>query len=166
MANKFSALILLSFLIILGCAKKQALIQSPEQLADIQRMLMVQKEMTSKSLIPVWDIFNQKLSPDEKKTMEFIYTYMPFSDLADYIPDFFFKNVLLSLLARQEMPWGRTIPEEEFLHFVLPLRVNNKNLDNFRKVMYPEIKERIKGLIMIHAVLEINHWCHENDKLI
>lgn len=53
---------------------------------------------------------------------------------------------------------NKTIPEEEFLHFVLPLRVNNENLDNFREVMYPEIKERIKGLGMKEAALEINHW--------
>ncbi|MGE5428870.1 MAG: transglutaminase-like domain-containing protein, partial [Methylococcaceae bacterium] len=50
---------------------------------------------------------------------------------------------------------------EEFLHFVLPLRVNNENLDNFREVMYPEIKERIQGMDMKQAALEINHWCHE-----
>ncbi|MEI8114219.1 MAG: transglutaminase-like domain-containing protein, partial [Bacteroidia bacterium] len=28
-------------------------------------------------------------------------------------------------------------------------------------VMYPEIKERIKGMSMKDAALEINHWCHE-----
>ena len=161
MTNKFTAIILTSFLIFLGCTKKQALIQNPERSADIQRMLLIQKEMTNKSLIPIWDIFNQKLSSDEKQAMEFIYAYMPLSDLADYSPDFFLKNVQLSLLARQEMPWGNIIPEEEFLHFVLPLRVNNENLDNFREEMYSEIKERIKGLGMKQAVLEINHWCHE-----
>jgi transglutaminase-like putative cysteine protease len=59
------------------------------------------------------------------------------------------------------MPWGASIPEEEFLHFVLPLRVNNENLDNFREVMYREIQERIKGMNMKQAALEINHWCHE-----
>ena len=93
--------------------------------------------------------------------MEFLYAYMPLSDLADYQPEFFLKNTKFSLKSRTEMPWGKTIPEEEFLHFVLPLRVNNENLDNFREVMYDEIAQRIKGLSMKDAVLEINHWCHE-----
>ncbi|MGE5394164.1 MAG: transglutaminase domain-containing protein [Candidatus Saccharibacteria bacterium] len=148
-------------LTVFSCTKKQELIQNKERLQDIQRMLSVQKEMTSKSLVPIWDIFNQSLDPQEKQAMEFLYAYMPLSDLGDYQPEFFLKNVRLSLQARQEMPWGKTIPEEEFLHFVLPLRVNNENLDNFREVMYPEIKERIKGMDMKQAALEINHWCHE-----
>ncbi|MDO8928020.1 MAG: transglutaminase domain-containing protein, partial [Bacteroidota bacterium] len=92
---------------------------------------------------------------------EFLYAYMPLSDLADYQPEFFLKNTQYSLRARAEMPWGKTIPEEDFLHFVLPLRVNNENLDNFREVMYDEITQRVKGMDMKQAALEINHWCHE-----
>jgi transglutaminase-like putative cysteine protease len=160
MASKISTTILI-FLLFVSCSKQPALIQNPERQADTQRMLTVQKELTAKSLIPIWDIFNQQLSPDEKQAMEFLYAYMPLSDLADYQPEFFLKNVQFSLKARQEMAWGKTIPEEEFLHFVLPLRVNNENLDNFREVMYDEITQRIKGLRMKEAALEINHWCHE-----
>ena len=160
MANKFISAILISILLI-SCSKKQELIQNPERKADIQRMLTVQKELTSKSIIPIWGIFDQSLSPDEKQAMEFLYAYMPLSDLADYQPEFFLKNARFSLKTRTEMPWGKTIPEEEFLHFVLPLRVNNENLDNFREVMYDEIAQRIKGLSMKEAALEINHWCHE-----
>lgn len=156
--------ILLAILLLLAgvsCTKKQELIHNQDRIDDIQRMLSVQKELTSKSLIPIWDIFNQPLAPEEKQAMEFLYAYMPLSDLGDYTPEFILKNVRLSLQAREEMPWGKTIPEEEFLHFVLPLRVNNENLDNFREVMYGEIKERIKGMDMKQAALEINHWCHE-----
>ncbi|HEX7585132.1 MAG TPA: transglutaminase domain-containing protein [Prolixibacteraceae bacterium] len=160
MATKFISAILI-FILFVSCAKKPTLIQNQDRMKDIQRMLTVQKELTSKSLQPIWDIFSQPLSSDEKQAMEFMFAYMPLSDLADYQPGFFLKNVQFSLKARQEMPWGKTIPEEEFLHFVLPLRVNNENLDNFRETMYPEIKARILGLGMKQAALEINHWCHE-----
>src|SRR5664279_104540 len=160
MVTKVISAILIS-LLILSCAQKPKLIQNPDRLSDIQRMLSVQKELTAKSLLPIWNIFDKPLSPDEKQALEFIYAYMPLSDLADYPSDFFLKNVQLSLKALHEMPWGKTIPEEEFLHFVLPLRVNNENLDNFREVMYPEIASRIKGMDMKHTALEINHWCHE-----
>lgn len=153
--------ILLILVLFLSCKKEQALINNTQRLEDIQRMLTVQKELTSKSLIPVWDVFNQDLSPDEKQALEFVFAYMPLSDLADYPSGFFLKNIQFSLKTREEMPWGKTIPEEEFLHFVLPLRVNNENLDNFREVMYPEIAARIKGMNMKQAALEINHWCHE-----
>jgi len=160
MVNKFLAVILVSILFV-SCAKEEVIIQNPKRIADVQRMLTEQKSLTSKSLLPIWDIFKQPLTESEKQAMEFLYAYMPLSDLADYKPEFFLKNVQFALLAREEMPWGKTIPEEEFLHFTLPLRVNNENLDNFREVMYSEIKERIKGLSMKEAALEINHWCHE-----
>ena len=153
-----AALVLLLFV---SCSKEKALIQNPERLADIQRMLTEQKELSSKSQVPIWDIFNTPLSAEEKQALEFVYAYMPLSDLADYQPEFFLKNVQYSLKARAEMPWGKTIPEEEFLHFVLPLRVNNENLDNFREVMYNEITQRVKSMDMKQAALEINHWCHE-----
>ena len=155
----FTIVLLINFLI--SCTKQPNLIQNPDRLADIQRMLKVQKEMTSKSLLPTWEIFKQPLAEPEREAMEFLYAYMPLSDLADYKPEFFLKNTKFSLLTRDEMPWGKSIPEEEFLHFVLPLRVNNENLDNFREVMYSEIKARVKGLDMREAALEINHWCHE-----
>jgi len=160
MANKLITIILIS-VFFYSCNKKPELIQNTERLTDIQRMLTVQKELTSKSQIPIWDIFDQKLTSEEKQALEFLYAYMPLSDLADYKSDFFLKNTQFSLKARAEMPWGKTIPEEEFLHFVLPLRVNNENLDNFREVMYDEITQRIKGMDMKQAALEINHWCHE-----
>ncbi|MDP2888422.1 MAG: transglutaminase domain-containing protein [Bacteroidota bacterium] len=160
MTAKLISIILISF-IFFSCGNKPVLIKNPERQADIQRMLTVQKELTSNSQIPIWDIFDQKLTSEEKQALEFLYAYMPLSDLADYQPEFFLKNTQFSLKARAEMPWGKTIPEEEFLHFVLPLRVNNENLDNFREVMYNEITQRVKGMDMKQAALEINHWCHE-----
>jgi hypothetical protein len=160
MIHKILSAVLVLVLLV-SCSKEKALIQNPDRLADIQRMLSVQKELTSKSQVPIWDIFNTQLSTEEKQALEFVYAYMPLSDLADYQPEFFLKNVQFSLKARAEMPWGKTIPEEEFLHFVLPLRVNNENLDNFREVMYNEITQRVKGMDMKQAALEINHWCHE-----
>jgi transglutaminase-like putative cysteine protease len=159
--KKICLVILSVILLLSSCKNEQKLVRNPDRIADIQRMLAEQKQLTAKSLLPVWDFLNQPLASDEMQAMEFLYAYMPLSDLADYSNDFFLKNVQFSLKARAEMPWGKTIPEQEFLHFVLPLRVNNENLDNFREVMYHEIKERIKGLGMKESVLEINHWCHE-----
>lgn len=93
--------------------------------------------------------------------LDFLYTYMAQPDKADYPRSFYEENVKTTLQAKQEMPWGATIPEREFKHFVLPVRVNNEHLDESRMVFYGELKERIKGLSMSEAVLEVNHWCHE-----
>lgn len=101
------------------------------------------------------------LTGERLEAMKFIYAYLPLPDALDYSPDFFLESVDLSLLAKKEMPWGDKVPEREFRHFVLPLRVNNEMLDGSRKVFYEKLKERVKGKSMQEAILEVNHWCHE-----
>ena len=86
---------------------------------------------------------------------------MPVADMTDYSTDYYLDNVRMSFKAQQEMPWGKQVPELLFRHFVLPIRVNNENLDAFRSVYYDELKERVNGMSMKDAILEINHWCHE-----
>ena len=86
---------------------------------------------------------------------------MALPDKTDYSKSFYEENIALALQARREMPWGKTIPEREFKHFVLPVRVNNENLDDSRKVFFVELKDRVKHLSMKDAILEVNHWCHE-----
>lgn len=100
-------------------------------------------------------------SQTREEALRFLYTTMSLPDKTDYTEEFYLSNVDASLRARQEMSWGHTVPEREFLHFVLPVRVNNEHLDNSRTVFYGELKERVKGLSMAEAILEVNHWCHE-----
>ena len=103
----------------------------------------------------------EKQSADVQEYVDFLYKYMPLPDRADYPREFFERNVASALQARQEMSWGAQLPEREFRHFVLPVRVNNENLDSSRWVLFAELKERLKGLTMQQAILEVNHWCHE-----
>ena len=102
------------------------------------------------------------LSRAEREAMEFLYAYMPLSDLADYEPQFFLQQVRYAFKAREEMPWGKDIPEDVFRHFVLVYRVNNENLDTARMVFFRELKERVAGMTIEEAALEVNHWCHEH----
>ena len=102
------------------------------------------------------------LSRAEREAMEFLYAYMPLSDLADYEPSFYLQQVRYAFKAREEMPWGKDVPEDVFRHFVLVYRVNNENLDTARMVFYRELKDRVGGMSMEEAALEVNHWCHEH----
>ena len=97
----------------------------------------------------------------ETEALKFLYAYMPLGDVTDYSTAFYLDNVRTAFKAREEMEWGKTVPELIFRHFVLPLRVNNENLDDFRTLYYEELKERVEGLSMKEAILEVNHWCHE-----
>ena len=109
----------------------------------------------------LFKVFEQELSDQQREALTFLYAYMPLGDITDYSGEFFLENIDYSLKAKEEMPWGKLIPEREFRHFVLPIRVNNENLDSSRKVFYEELKDRVKNLSLHDAVLEVNHWCHE-----
>lgn len=106
-------------------------------------------------------IFDADLTPYEREALEFLYAYMPLADITDYPGEFHLMNVRASRKAAEEMPWGETVPEEVFRHFVLPVRVNNEPLDSARVVFYEELKNRVKSLSLYDAILEVNHWCHE-----
>ncbi len=111
---------------------------------------------------PMLDVRLDTLSAMEREAMEFLYAYMPLSDLADYEPSFYLQQVRYAFKVREEMPWGKTIPEDVFRHFVLVYRVNNENLDTARMVFYRELKDRVQGMTIEEAALEVNHWCHEH----
>ncbi len=96
---------------------------------------------------------------EREEALCFLYRYMPLPDSTDYSRDFWLMNVDYALKAKQEMGWN--VPDREWKHFVLPVRVNNENLDESRRVFYEELKPRIQGLGMKEAILEVNHWCHE-----
>ncbi|MGC9151805.1 MAG: transglutaminase domain-containing protein [Microbacter sp.] len=127
----------------------------------ITSQLEKQKQWTGDTA-HVWSfLYHHPMSIDERESMEYLYAYMPLSDLLTYPVHFLWENVKQTLLAQQEMPWGKCIPKNIFLQDVLPLRVSDEPLDSFRLVMYPMLKERVQGLNMEQAALEINHWCHE-----
>lgn len=147
------------FLLLTACHKQNHFISDEAFRAEVENDFN-----TKQAALPQGDlftIFDTPLSPLEKEALTFLYAYMPIGDITDYEGDFYLKNIRSSLEAKETMPWGKTIPEDIFRHFVLPIRVNNENLDESRMVFYQELKDRVKGLSLHDAVLEVNHWCHE-----
>ena len=106
-------------------------------------------------------IFEKAATEQEKQYLQFLYEYMPLNDLADYDGEFFLNQVRYAIKARETFDWGKKIPEDIFKHFVLVYRVNNENLDTARMYIFETLKDRINGMDMYNAALEVNHWCHE-----
>lgn len=145
-------------LLFISC-KEQHLFSDPTELEIVVRDFENKQEELPEG--DLFGIFSTAMTPEEREGLMFLYAYMPIGDITDYSGDYYLMNVKYSLQARKEMPWGKTIPEREFRHFVLPVRVNNENLDESRRVFYEELKDRVKNLPLYDAVLEVNHWCHE-----
>jgi hypothetical protein len=71
------------------------------------------------------DLYNGDiLSQEEREALTFLYAYMPLADAVDYPAEYFLDQVRASFRIREEMGWN--VPEREFRHFVLPIRVNNE----------------------------------------
>ena len=132
---------------------------------DSDYRLKVENDFAEKQTIlkdgNLFDIFSKEMTSEEKEALLFLYAYMPLSDIADNSGEFFLNNIRLSFKIREASSWGKNIPEDIFRHFVLPIRVNNENLDNSREYFQKELWPRVKHLSMQDAVLETNHWCHE-----
>jgi len=142
-----------------SCENNKHLISDEAERVTVQQDFETRRDTLAQG--GLFRIFEQPMSDEQREAMTFLYAYMPLADIADHPGEFYLENVDYAFKAREEMPWGKEIPEREFRHFVLPVRVNNENLDDSRKVFYKELKDRVKNLSMYEAVLEVNHWCHE-----
>jgi len=154
-------LIVFSFILLANkCTDSQTGMSDKKYIEVVEKDLKEKMEaIGNDSIFPNFN--DEKYSDDERNALKFLYAYMPLGDITDYPESFYLQNIQSSFQARKEMPWGDKIPEEVFRHFVLPIRVNNEALDSSRVVFYKELKDRVKGLSMYDAILEVNHWCHE-----
>ena len=164
--NSISALcrlvtaLLTIIMLVISCSGDH-LINNRDYRAETEKAFSLKKELSVHRDSALFSVFKQKLSIQQSEALKFLYAYMPLSDLADYNGDFFLANVNVALRARKETSWGKVIPEDIFLHYVLPCRINNENLDSFRIVYFDDILNRVKGRNVEDAALEVNHWCHE-----
>lgn len=160
-------IIFFSLSVIAGVMLFTSCNRNPHFITDKEYRDAVHASFTSRSALieqALGDDFTafDTMSHMEREALEFLYAYMPLSDLADYDLDFFRRQVATAFEARDSMSWGKSVPEDIFRHFVLVYRVNNENLDTARMYIYHLLKERVNGMTMEEAALEINHWCHEH----
>ena len=143
-------------LLSVGCTSH--FISDQEYRAKVEQDFAVREKIMVASGV---NLGAMNLQQDELEAMMFLYAYMPLGDIVNKEPSYYLHNYHLTEKALKQMPWGKSVPEREARHFVLPVRVNNENLDDSRDVFFAELAPRIKHLSMKDAVLEVNHWCHE-----
>lgn len=152
----------MAVLMLVTACKKESHFITDKQYRDMVHHDYEQRQILAQGRDSALFSVMESLGTEEREAMEFLYAYMPYSDLADYDGDFFLRQVRAAFAARDTFSWGRTVPEDIFRHFVLVYRVNNEDLDSARWYMQRELKDRVRGLSMYDAALEVNHWCHEH----
>lgn len=153
-------LIIISFLAIFCSCTSGKLIKDKGSRERLNKSLEARYELFGKDS-EIFSLLKDKTIPQEQReALEFLYAYSPITDM-NVEHEIIKGHVAATFKAREEMSWGKEIPEALFLHYVLPARINNEILDSSRVVFYNELRSRVEGLSMADAALEVNHWCHE-----
>ena len=152
----FSCIVLSAMMLLAGCSSHFISDEAFRQ--EVAEDLSARSEILASAGV---DLGSMDITHQEKEALEFLYAYMPLGDIVNMEPSYYLDHYRMMRKALKEMPWGKNVPEREMRHFVLPVRVNNENLDSARYVFYQELAPRIKNMSMKDAVLEVNHWCHE-----
>ena len=143
-----------------GAVRAQGLL--PDSARAYYRGLLDERRQIYPALeAEVFSALTRTRTPEETDATLFLLSTSPIADLADRGGDFFLSIAQAALRTRREMPWGKTIPDPIFLHFVLPPRVGSETIDSSRLVFPGMLLPHVAALGARAAVLEINHWCHE-----
>ena len=162
MIKKFFSLVILLFASFqVAMAGEVHFVTDADVRSKVEKAFGEKMALVGEKFFDVKGLQESKVNEEEREALRFLYAYMPVADVTDYPTAFFLQNVRTAFQARKEMSWGKEVSELLFRHFVLPIRVNNENLDDSRQVFYSELRERVKGMSMKDAILEVNHWCHE-----
>ncbi len=87
---------------------------------------------------------------------------LPLSDLEDCDLSLLRDCVREALAVREEFPWCGALPGPLFLLYVLYPRINNEELAPCRALFREALADRVRGLSLSQAILEVNRWCAEN----
>ena len=98
--------------------------------------------------------------PDEwREGAAFLVANMPVVDLAVMDYDTFMNNLRLAYEARETFPYAKAISNEDFLHYVLPYRVSQEPVEDWRPFFYEKAKELAGNARTIgEAVAAIDMW--------
>ncbi len=128
--------------------------------STIEEDFQIAKERLEGRQDALFSVFTDA-NEEELLCLKYIYSYLPLSDLANYDGQLFLKLVRDAIKARNIFSWGRAMPEDIFLNYVLAVRINNEDLTDHRSIFLDELQARIGHLDLEDAVLEVNLWCYE-----
>lgn len=159
---KTTVIFLVFLTLFLGCNYQPSLFSSKQYKEEVEAQYWKILEQYPAEITDSIREQGSKFVGEKLEAYQFLYAFMPIGDMADYPANFYAKIVDKSFEARTYFQWGETVPNDLFLHFVLPYRVNNEDLDSSRSFFLSQLQERIQEMSMLDAAMEVNHWCHEH----
>jgi len=103
----------------------------------------------------------ESASAAERLSAEFLLAWMPASDLGALGAARLSADVREALDAWDAAPWSAAAPPALFFHYVLPYRISQEPPQDWRPRLRAELAERVAGLDLEQATIEVNRWCNE-----
>jgi len=98
----------------------------------------------------------------EQEAARWILAWLPNSDLATLTLSLLQEHVYGACNTYRNTAWGNRIPKDVWLHFVVPHRVSQEPLQNWRgELGRPLAKVTAEYTSMEEAALAVNRWCRE-----
>ena len=92
---------------------------------------------------------------------EFLVDNLPLTDAIAMSVTDLQEHIDYAFLARRTMSWGKDVPWDIFLHYVLPHRISQEPVQAWRKKFFEELVPlAAEGKSMREAALELNNWCY------
>ena len=108
MNKKHLFALLFTLLVWTSCNNQQHFITDAAYRAEVENDFQAKQAALPNGNL--FAVFNDQMTPEEREALTFMYAYMPIGDITDYSGDFYLKNIRSSFQARNEMPWGDSIP--------------------------------------------------------
>ena len=139
------------------------ILSSPSE-ARLDSLLSIQRDRAgSRSELLFGVLEREDLTESERHDLRFLLSYLPLGDIAMMDDDNLLNNVRLAREALDLFSWGKDVPGDVYLNFVLPHRVSQEPfVDGWRRTFFEDIAPRVEGMSMEEAALEVNHWCFEH----
>jgi len=100
-----------------------------------------------------------RLTAEQRPAAEFLLENMPAVDLAQMPASMLEENVSLAFKARKSLPWGALVPYDLFEHYVLPHRVTQEPLSNWRGMFFDSLYPLVRNCTtMTDAAMQVNIW--------
>ena len=71
--------------------------------------------------------------------------------------DYLINSIEHSFMVREKQPWGKHIPFDVFCEFILPYRIKDEPLENWKPVYYQLYQPVLDSLLATHTILEACH---------
>jgi hypothetical protein len=97
---------------------------------------------------------------EEARAAAFLLDNLPPADRLSMTAADLRENLDFAFLARQAMPWGRQVPWDLFLHYVLPHRTSQEPFQPHRAMLFRELAPLcLTARSMEEALSRVGYWC-------